>query len=173
MKFVGKTIELKEIDKRSLSLRVLVHSLAFSLVSISSALIILIVAVLIWGGPDKGAENVNVGLEIFVNVISVPLIETIFFQFLIIWAFSKIQFLRPAVIIAISAVLFAVYHRLPKAIIVLPLGIVLAYVFCYWWEKTENLKWAFAATYLTHALHNLYSFLLNFIPPSFFKSFID
>ena len=159
METLSNNTDLKQIDERGLSLRIFLHSLKCSLISFLSAIIVIVVAmILLGGGPNMVGANRGLGVYVATIVIA-PLLETIVFQLLVIWGLTKVRFLKPSIVIVISAVLFASYHNPIKAIVVFPLGLVLACVFCYWRERSGTLKWAFTATCLTHALHNAYNSL--------------
>jgi hypothetical protein len=169
-----ESIHIKQVkdnnrtNNQSLSISAFKYSLTCSLISfICSIGIILAAITLLGGGPDKVGEGISLK-DVVIRIIAVPFVETAIFQLFIIWTLSKAKYLNLSVIIVISAVFFIVSHDFGKAIVVLPLGFILAYVFIHWWKKTGNLKWAFATTFLTHALHNAYSSFLNFIPTSMF-----
>jgi len=173
----GNIVESTSIEKardnissknQSYGIDVFKHSLKYSLISYICSLGIIFTAItLLGGGPDQAGDGISLK-DVVLKIIAVPFVETVIFQLCLIWILSKIKFLNVSLVITISAVFFVLSHNFAKAVVVLPLGFILAYLFCHWWKKTGTLKWAFIVTFLTHALHNTYSSFTNFIPPSMF-----
>jgi membrane protease YdiL (CAAX protease family) len=104
--------------------------------------------------PDQKLD-VSIGTLIAIALVA-PLGETLLGQWLPIKIASYFT-LRPAVLVIVSALLFASAHgSLSLAMAVFPVGLGLAWVFVI--KRSESFKKAFWLTAASHALHNFLVF---------------
>jgi hypothetical protein len=148
-----------------------------SLISFSPSLLMALIWVLLGspGTPD-GAISSSVGrpdlLRAFAtDVIFGPLIQTAIFHLLVIEALLRLNLRKAIHIVPIAALLFVAAHLTNafgsvSAFSFIPGAIVFPYIYLYWRQQTGSWRVASAATWLTHALHNLYLWGLNFVPAS-------
>lgn len=118
---------------------------------------ILMAVPLVLLGVDAPDQNLEVSMgTLFAIVLAAPLIETLLGQWLPIKIASYFT-LRPAVLVIVSALLFAAAHgSLSLALAVFPVGLGLAWVFVI--KRSESFKKAFWLTAASHALHNFVVF---------------
>ena len=103
--------------------------------------------------------------EFISDTILIPLLETTFFQLIVISAFHKLR-LRSDLIIIISTIAFSASHLRNgtlSAINTLFLGFVLNYSYLYWLNRSASLRIAFESSLLIHSTHNFYCYLLMYV----------
>ncbi len=144
-----------------------------SLLTFSPALLLATLWVLRHPATAPTAAHTNPGLlgQFMVLVVFGPLIETAIFQLAVFELLRRAGVQRARYLVPVSAVLFIGIHLTnPRgavsALTITPAGFVLAWCYLYWRRKTGSWHVPFAATWLTHGLHNFYYWLLNFVPAS-------
>ncbi len=136
-------------------------SLAFLLLNIVSS-IILSKLINVSLGHQNHFRSKKV--EFIIAIVIAPLFETLFFQALVIYQVfeSYSGRYKKEIAIIVSSLLFGSihYYSLYYFLFATIAGLFLAYIFCYFREKTNYLM-AFIYLTLIHMLSNLYIFLLK------------
>jgi hypothetical protein len=167
----------REASPALLALAVTWRSIWLSLLSFSPALLIALLWVLLRSpestaaGDTSAAIQYDLSYQLIFNSVLIPFLETLFFQLLVIELLIKFKIEKTRYILLFAAIPFIGVHFTNPAgavsgISVIPAGFILAYSYLYWRRKAGSWRIAFAATWLTHGLHNFYVWLLNFVPAS-------
>ncbi len=112
--------------------------------------------------------------EIFAILIFAPFIETILFQFTVIYVSLKVDFLKNAhsLVLMMSALLFGLGHYYPKNHFVMIHAFIIGLVFAYLYLKILKKEDHFSATIvtiLTHFFVNLYAYIFNTVIDKFYS----
>lgn len=103
--------------------------------------------------------------EFISDTILVPLLETMFFQSIIISILQRLR-IRTNWILAITTLIFAASHLRNSTLSALNtifLGFVLNYSYLYWLKRSTSRRIAFESSLLIHSTHNFYCYLLMFV----------
>ena len=134
---------------------------------------LIVVATVSPEGASSAVSSTSAAEELvreFANgVIFMPLIETVLFHLLVIELLLKLRLRKAIYIVLIAAIPFLCIHignrfGLASAVSIIPGALVLPYCYIHWRQRTGLRRVAFVATWLTHGLHNLYFWGLNFVP---------
>lgn len=113
------------------------------------------------GGPRVGPSLAEESMffQFVGSVLLAPLLETLIYQTAPILILRKYSSARPAIIILASSILFAVGHDYDISYIFYAflIGLLLAYSYVIYLEKTVSAFWVVAAI---HSLRNLFSLVI-------------
>lgn len=113
--------------------------------------------------------DLDFGTRIIAEVVITPVLESLLLQLLLISILQKLT-KKNVIIIIIATPLFSLSHLLNGPISVLNTlftGFVLNFSYLYWLKRSGSRKIAVESSMYIHALHNLYYFLLAFVPASY------
>jgi len=102
----------------------------------------------------------SLSIKFFIIVLFAPLIETVIFNFSILFALSKV-FKNKYLIITLSSFLFGLMHYYSLAYVIFAFlgGLIYNSFFYICWQRYNILK-AFIFTLLLHSVHNFTGFIL-------------
>jgi len=158
-------------------LAVIRRSFWLSLLSFSPSLLIAVLWVFVRSSETSASVTADTAIQLglllkfTIGVAFGPFLETATFHLLVIELLFRFGLQRAVHVVPIAAIPFIAAHLtnsygMASAISVIPGGFVLAYCYWYWRQRAWSWRVAFAATWLTHGLHNFYFWLLNFVPAS-------